>query len=195
MDPKTRIEMMVAKGLRAQLKTGSLLTGQLFVEVDFFPEAPPAKVLYGEQFPEIPTIPAPLQLITARVNQLLSKIETVPIEKIGQDLGDTLQNVKNLTASAELRQAIRDLDATLKETRELAQNLNMNVAPAITATLDQAQQTLVSVESTLGKDSPLQYEIREAMEELGDAARALRVLLDYLERHPDALIFGKGNAR
>jgi paraquat-inducible protein B len=195
MDPKTRIEMMVAKGLRAQLKTGSLLTGQLFIEVDFFPEAPPAKVLYGEQFPEIPTIPAPLQLITARVNQLLSKIETVPIEQIGQDLGDTLQNVKNLTGSAELRQAIRDLDATLKETRELAQNLNVNVAPAITATLDQAQQTLVSVESTLGKDAPLQYEIREAMEELGDAARALRVLLDYLERHPDALIFGKGNAR
>ncbi|MGD8657344.1 MAG: MlaD family protein, partial [Desulfobacterales bacterium] len=195
LDEKSQMEALIAKGFRAQLKTGSLLTGQLYVEWDFHPDAPPAQVKYGQKFPELPTIPAPLQIITTRVNDLLNKIETVPIEQIGQDLGDTLQNVKNLTGSAELQRAIRDLDATLKETRELAQNLNMNIAPAIMKTLDQAQQTLVSVEGTLGKDAPLQYEIREAMEELGDAARALRVLLDYLERHPDALIFGKGNAQ
>ncbi|MGD9150820.1 MAG: MlaD family protein, partial [Desulfobacterales bacterium] len=145
MDPKKQMEALIAKGFRAQLKTGSLLTGQLYVDWDFHPETPPAQVKYGQKFPELPTIPAPLQIITTRINDLLNKIETVPIEKIGQDLGDTLQNVKNLTGSAELQQAIRDLDATLKETRELAQNLNMNVAPAITETLDQAQQTLISV--------------------------------------------------
>jgi paraquat-inducible protein B len=195
MDPKKQMEALIAKGFRAQLKTGSLLTGQLYVDWDFHPETPPAQVKYGQKFPELPTIPAPLQIITTRINDLLNKIETVPIEKIGQDLGDTLQNVKNLTGSAELQQAIRDLDATLKETRELAQNLNMNVAPAITETLDQAQQTLISVEGTLGKDAPLQHDLRKALEELGDAARSLRVLLDYLERHPDALIFGKGNAQ
>jgi len=192
VDPKTRVEMMVAKGFRAQLKTGSLLTGQLFVEVDFFPEAPPAKVVYDEQFPEIPTIPAPLQLITARVNSLLSKIEAIPIEKIGQDLGDTLANVKHLTDSDELLHAVKNLNQTLQETRQLAQHINTDVAPAITATLDQAQQTLVTVEGTLGKDAPLQYEMRQAFNELGEAARSLRVLVDYLERHPDALIFGKG---
>jgi paraquat-inducible protein B len=125
MDPKKQMEALIAKGFRAQLKTGSLLTGQLYVDWDFHPETPPAQVKYGQKFPELPTIPAPLQIITTRINDLLNKIETVPIEKIGQDLGDTLQNVKNLTGSAELQQAIRDLDATLKETRELAQNLNI----------------------------------------------------------------------
>ena len=129
------------------------------------------------------------------MSSLLSKIETVPIEKIGKNLDDTLENVKNITASAELMQAVRALNQTLQETRELAQNLNTNVAPAITATLDQAQQTLVSVESTLGKDAPLQYEMRQVLKELGDAARSLRVLLQYLERHPEALIFGKGKAQ
>lgn len=195
VDHKTEIETLVAKGLRAQLKTGSLLTGQLFVDLDFHPDAPKAQVLYGEKFSELPTIPAPLQIITARVNNLLSKIETVPIQKIGKDLGDTLQNVKKISESKEVLESIQALNETLQSTRRLVQNLDSNVAPAISSTLDQAQKTLVSVEDTLGKDAPLQYELREALKELGEAARSLRVLLEYLERHPDALIFGKGKAQ
>ena len=195
VDSKKEIDMLVAKGLRAQLKTGSLLTGQLFVDLDFHPDAPEAQAKFEGQFTELPTIPAPLQLITTRVSSLLSKIETVPIEKIGKDLEDTLENVKNITASAELMQAVRALNQTLQETRALVQNLNTNVAPTITSTLDQAQQTLDSVAGTLGKDAPLQYEMRQALKELSDAARSLRILLEYLERHPDALIFGKGKAQ
>ncbi len=192
VDHKTQIEMLVTKGLRAQLKTGSLLTGQLFIDVDIYPDATPAKVIYREKYAELPTIPAPLQIITARVNNLLRKIEAMPIEKIGKDLQATLHNVKNLTDSAELLQTVRALNQTLQDTRQLAQNLNTNVAPAITATLDQAQQALISVEGTLGKDAPLQYELRQALKELGEAARSIRVLANYLERHPDAIIYGKG---
>ena len=193
LDEKSQMRALIAKGFRAQLKTGSLLTGQLYVDWDFHPDAPPAKVNFDGKYPEIPTIPAPLQIITTRVSELLTKLETVPIEKIGKDLGDTLQNVKKITESAELLEAVRALDETLQETRKLTKNLNSNVAPAITKTLNQAQQTLVSVEGTLGKDAPMQHELRQAIKELGEAARSLRVLLDYLERHPDALIFGKGN--
>ncbi|MBT8363488.1 MAG: MCE family protein [Deltaproteobacteria bacterium] len=193
LDENARMEALIAKGFRAQLKTGSLLTGQLYVDLDFHPDAPAAKVNLDGVYPELPTIPAPLQIITTRVSELLTKLETVPIEKIGKDLGDTLHNVKKITASAELLEAVRALDETLQETRALTKNLNSNVAPAITKTLDQAQQTLVSVEGTLGKDSPMQHELRQTIKELGEAARSLRVLLDYLERHPDALIFGKGN--
>jgi paraquat-inducible protein B len=192
VDSKEELDKLVAKGLRAQLKTGSLLTGQLYVDIDFHPDSPEAQVKYEGKFPELPTIPAPLELITARVSNLLSKVETVPIEKIGKDLEGTLENVKTITDSAELKQAVQALNQTLQETRELVQNLNTKVTPSITATLDHAQQTLVSVEGTLGKDAPLQYEMRQALNELGDAARSLRVLLEYLERHPDALIFGKG---
>jgi paraquat-inducible protein B len=193
LDDKSQMQALIAKGFRAQLKTGSLLTGQLYVDWDFHPDAPAAKVNLDGKFPELPTIPAPLQIITNRVNDLLTKIESVPIEKIGKDLGDTLENVKNITESAELLEAVRALDETLQETRALTKNLNANVAPAIAQTLNQAQQTLVSVEGTLGKDAPLQHELRQSLNELAEAARSLRVLLEYLERHPDALIFGKGN--
>jgi paraquat-inducible protein B len=191
-ESKRLVEKLVERGLRAQLKTGSLLTGQLFVDVDFHPDAPKAQVKYAGNFPEIPTIPAPLQVITARVNELLNKLETLPIEQIGKDLGDTLQNVKRLSESKELLQAVQALNETLQHTRQLVQNLDSNVAPAIGSTLDQAQKTLVSVEGTLGKDAPLQHEMRRALKELADAARGIRFLTDYLERHPEALIYGKG---
>jgi paraquat-inducible protein B len=172
-----------------------MLTGQLFVDLDFHPDAAEAQVKHGQKFPELPTIPAPLQIITARVTQILSKLESVPIKKIGKDLGDTLANVKRLSESKELLEAVQALNATLQETREFVQKLDSNIAPAISSTLDQAQKTLVSVEGTLGQDSPLQHEMRQAIKELGEAARAVRILTDYLERHPEALIYGKGKAK
>jgi paraquat-inducible protein B len=194
-DDKDRWEKQIVKGLRAQLKTGSLLTGQLYVDIDFHPDAPKAQLKLDGQFPEFPTIPAPLQIITARVNELLSKLETVPIEKIGKDLSHTLENVKTISESKELLGAVQALNETLQQTRLLVQHLDSNVAPAISSTLDQAQKTLVSVEGTLGQDSPLQHEMRQAIKELGEAARAVRILTDYLERHPEALIYGKGKSK
>jgi paraquat-inducible protein B len=192
MDRKQEMERLVAKGLRAQLKTGSLLTGQLFVDVDFHPEAPKAQIKYGQKFPEMPTIPAPLQIITARVNELLNKIEKLPIEQIGKDLGDTLQNVKRLSESKQLLEAVQALNETLQHTRQLMQNLDSNVAPAIGSTLDQVQKTLASVQGTLGQDAPLPHELRQTLKELAEAARGIRILTDYLERNPDSLIYGKG---
>jgi len=195
VDPNQEILKLVEKGLRAQLKTGSLLTGQLFVDIDFHPDAPKAEVKFDQNFPEVPTIPAPLQVITARVNELLSKLEKLPIEQIGKDLGDTLQNVKRLSESKQLLEAVQALNETLQQTRQLVQNLDSNVAPAIGSTLDQAQKTLLSVEGTLGKDAPLQHEMRRALKELAEAARGIRILTDYLERHPDSLIYGKGKEK
>lgn len=166
------MERLVKKGLRAQLKTGSLLTGQLFVDLDFHPDAPFAQVIYGERYRELPTIPAPLQQITARVNQLLNKLEKLPIEQIGNDLRDTL-----------------------KHTKLLVQNLDSNVAPAVSTTLEQAQKTLASAESVLDSESPSHHELKRALKELAEAAHAIRILADYLERHPEALIKGKGTSQ
>ena len=192
IDPSQNLQNLVDRGLRAQLKTGSLLTGQLFVDIDFHPDAPKAQVKFDGKFPEMPTIPATLQIMTARVNELLNKLETLPIEQIGKDLGDTLQNVKRLSESEELLAAVQALNQTLQHTRQLVQNLDSNIAPALNNTLEATQKTLVSVEGTLGKDAPLQHEMRRALKELAEAARGIRILMDYLERNPDALIFGKG---
>ena len=107
------INLMVENGLRAQLKTGSLLTGQLLVDFDLHPDAPPAKIDWEAEIPEFPTIPAPLEEITASLAQLLNKFERLPIEQIGNDLRDTAHGANQLVNSAELREAIAALNATV----------------------------------------------------------------------------------
>jgi len=192
LEENEEMEILVAKGLRAQLKTGSLLTGQLFVDFDFHPDAPPANIKYGRKYPELPTVPAPLEMITASLNQLLNKIEKLPIEEIGSSLKNTVQGAERLVNSAELKQSVVELNETLKNTRRLAKSLNSTVAPELSTTLQQGQKTLADIGSMVSPDTALYRELQRAMKELADAAKSIRVMAEYLERHPDALIYGKG---
>jgi len=80
----------------------------------------------------------------------------------------------------------------IKQTEALMKNLNTNVAPEMTATLEQAKKSLAAMEKIMSSDSPLSQDARQALEEFSGAARSMRILADYLERHPDALIYGKG---
>lgn len=118
-------EILIQKGLRAQLDTLSLVTGKLFVQLDFFPEAP--LQLYGASsvgldpgFFEIPTIQSIFQ-------RLGKTIENVPIDQIMEDLRATLQSVRELAASPEIPRSLRYLRQTLKDFRNLARNLDDKV--------------------------------------------------------------------
>jgi len=147
------VDSLVARGGRVQLRSGSLLTGALYVAIDFFPDAPAASVDWAQQPPHLPTIPGELQAIEARVVNIIKKLDQVPIKAIGDDL----------------KQAIGELDRTLVSAR---------------GTLDSAN-TMIEPNSVLGQ------QLDSTLQEVGGAARALRLLADYLERHPEALIRGK----
>ena len=223
-DYKKRNDYLVEQGMRAQLKTGSLITGQLYVELDFHPDAEPAQINWQGRYPQMPTVPTSMDEITTSLTQLLKKLEKLPIEQIGNDLRDTIQGAKRLVNSAELQEAIAALNATLnqaqqfaatlnkvitpelrsavanlnttlKHTRKLAQNFDRTVVPELDATLQEAQVTLKAIKGSVSKDSPLYYELMRVFKELTGAARSIRVMADYLERHPDALIYGKGKRR
>jgi len=174
-DSKAFLSFLVAKGLRAQLKTGNLLTGQLLVDFDIHPEAPPATVDFTGEYPGIPTIPSPLESILAKLDDVLKKLDKIPYGEIGK----------------ELQLAMVSLNANLEQTRRLTGNLNEQTLPKIHESLDAVQQTLDGMQRSLGPDSAVSIEARRAMAELGGAARSVRVLLDYIERHPEALLFGK----
>ncbi|UCF02650.1 MAG: MCE family protein [Deltaproteobacteria bacterium] len=178
VDRKRGMEILVEKGLRAQLQKGSLLTGQLLVGLDFHSDAPPAKINWDGRYPELPTIPTPMEEITSGVTRIVEKLDTIPLEQIGQDLQRTMANLSKTTAELE----------------KLVQKLDANVAPAATATLEQAQTTLRKVDRLLNADSPTGYELKRALAELADAARNIGILVDYLERHPDSLVFGKDDS-
>jgi len=97
----------VARGLRAQLKSGNLLTGQLTISLDLHEGAPPARIVWQEPYPEFPTIPTPLEEITERLTQLVKRIEKIPFDQIGADLRGSLA-----AAQAALTQAEKTMAST-----------------------------------------------------------------------------------
>ena len=189
---RKRLQELVDKGLRAQLKTGSLLTGQLFVELDFHDDAPPAELRVEDGVIVFPTIPGALEAIRADLTDLLNKLHNLPIEEIGKDLRSTVRGASELTNSEDLRQALRNLNNTLANSQQLTAQLNENTAPALEKTLNEAITTLTALQkNVLQEDSAIYFELTRTLTELSNAARSVREFADYLERHPDALIKGK----
>ncbi len=187
----SNLDALVAKGMRAQLKTGSLLTGQLYVDIDLHPEAEPAKVSYEGAYPVIPTLPSSMEELRASLAGVLAKIEQLPVAEIGTHLNNTLAGTDRLVNSPELTEAVESLNATIKDTRGLVQSLDARVAVEAAKTLEQAQSTLASLEDTVNPNSELYTQLTELVDELARAAQSIRLLADYLERHPSALIRGK----
>ena len=190
---ETLVDYLVERGLRAQLRTGSLLTGQIYIALDLFPDAKPAKLVRGGRYgyTEFPTTPTPFEEIGSKVTQLVTKIDKIPIEQIGNDLRDTLQGAKRFTNSPELGETLKSVNATIKELQLLAADLRTRTTPEVNATLEQARKSLAAAESAMNANSPLQNRLQATLDELARAAGALRSLADYMERNPQSILTGK----
>ncbi|RED48099.1 intermembrane transport protein PqiB [Aestuariispira insulae] len=207
------LKQQIEHGMRAQLKTGSFLTGQLFVDLVMEPDKPAnysKRNRYG--FPEIPTIPTSLEEITTSITQLVEKIERLPIDQLSNSMLRTAEGVEQLVTSDDIQETVRTLNATLLEYRTLAenaqdltQNLDQTVIPEAAGALADARATLAQTEKTiqsaqlmfgaansmLADGSPLRYDLENMLRELSASARSIRNLSAYLERNPSALITGK----
>lgn len=228
------VQGMIEQGLRAQLKTQSLLTGQLLVYLDLFPGTPITLVGLDPDVREVPTIPTTLEQLQARLEKIIDKLGGIKIDDLVRDVSLTLKGARDLMASPELKGAIMNADATLKSANTAIQDaqgvlkrldakletvgttadaaltdmralmvdakkslvkLDAQIEPLAASVRDastSAQGTLRTVDRTLGGDSRMGYEALRALRDVADAARSLKVLADYLERHPDALLRGKG---
>ena len=169
------LDALVAHGLRAQLKSGSLITGMLYVALDFFPEAPPVKLDWNKQPLVLATVPGTLEELETTLLHISRKLDNVPIEGI----------------AADLQKAIQSLNQTLQTTDLLMKRVHGELAPEAKETMVQARKTLESAEKLLNSDAPLQQDLRSSLRDLGRAADSLRSLTDYLERHPESLLRGK----
>ena len=167
-EERQRLDNMVVHGLRAQLRTGNLLTGQLYVALDFFPNSPKAKVNWDRDPPELPTIPGSLEELQASLKRIAAKLEKMPLEQIGNDLRQTLQSANAMIT-----------------------RIDTQVAPELAAAVAEARKAMTAVQGMTANDAPLQQDTREAIREMGRTAKAFRTLADYLERHPEALLRGK----
>jgi len=186
------LRRLVEAGLRGQLKTGSLLTGQLYVELDFFADAPPARLVERGGYRMLPTVPAPLEAVTTKVNGILTKVEAFPLEQIGADLSATLTEVRALVDSAALDGSLVELQRTLERIGSATEQLDEDVIPELNETVIAARRALANLNGLIGPEATLNVELTRTMREMGAAARSIRVFADYLDRHPEALIRGKG---
>ena len=163
------MQTLIDRGLRAQLRTGNLLTGQLYVALDYFPDAPKFVLNVGQRPLELPTQHGDLQELQKTVRTIAKRLEKLPLNEIGTEL-----------------------NKTLAQTALLMEQINKDVAPQAHATLESVQQAIDQAErSMLNGQAPLQQGAGEALRELSRAAQSLRALADYLERHPESLIRGK----
>lgn len=181
-DPRRLLDIFVERGFRAQLRTGNLITGQLYVALDFFPEAKKVALDWSKQPLELPTAPGSFEELQKSLTSIAAKLDKVPVEQLAGDLRASLQS----------------LDRTLKDTDMLVKRFDSEIAPEAQAaiadvrkTLEQARTTLEQTGGALAGDAPLQQDAREAMREITRAAQALRTLADTLERNPESLIRGK----
>ncbi len=167
-------------GLRARLMTGNLMTGKRFVDLDFFPDAPPATITRKGRYPELPTIPGSLEGIVAGMQRILNKLEKA-------DIDETLTNLNRLMVSTSNLMAVLEKDAP-----RLSKDLHDTLTEA-RSMLKHATMTLQTATETMTPEGEIGGQMQKALEEISAAARSIRVMAEYLERHPEALIKGKGN--
>jgi len=168
----TILQKLAAAGMRAQLRTGNLLTGQLYVALDFIPGPARDAPVGDDGVVRMPTAPGTLSELQPQIAEIVAKVSKVPFDEIGRDLRKTLGS-----ASKAIDQLSPDAQKTLAEVQR---------------TLQQAQATFESLDRNVtDPNAPVQKNLADTLEELQRTSRALRVLSDYLQQHPESLLRGK----
>jgi paraquat-inducible protein B len=168
----TILQKLAAAGMRAQLRTGNLLTGQLYVALDLIPGPARDAPVGDDGVVRMPTAPGTLSELQPQIAEIVAKVSKVPFDEIGRDLRKTLGS-----ASKAIDQLSPDAQKTLAEVQR---------------TLQRAQATFESLDRNVtDPNAPVQRNLADTLEELQRTSRALRVLSDYLQQHPESLLRGK----
>ncbi|QJI29065.1 MCE family protein [Pseudomonas sp. ADAK18] len=162
------MEQMVKHGLRAQARSANLLTGQLYISMNFVPNAKPVTFDSTARPMLIPTVPGSLDKAQEQLQAFVDKLSKIPIDQIADNLNGSLGQLNKTLA-----------------------NVNGQVLPEMRDTLVQTRKTLATANDSFAEDSPQRQQLGQAMDEVQRTARSVRVLTDFLGRHPEALIRGR----
>lgn len=163
------LAILAGRGLRAQLRSANLLTGQLYIALEDFPQVQKG-LRFKTTLPfEMPTIEADdLDKLQQNLSNIMAKLEKIPFDSIGKELNDTLKEFKILTI-----------------------DLNKQVTPKLSSALVQVESSFKNLDTMIAPGSPLPANIDAALEDIKRSLRSLRVLTDALQSQPDSLIRGR----
>jgi len=165
---KALLHQLVAQGLRGQLRMGSVLTGQRYVALDFFPNVPAVSIDTRRMPVELPTVPNTVEELQDQLANIVKRLDHVPFDEIGFNLEQALVNANSLF-----------------------QRIDTELVPQAHTTLAAAERSFNAANATLQQDSPMHTDIRQALTELRRTLAALKALSDYLEQHPESIVWGK----
>ena len=198
MSHQERLDFLIQRGLRAQLSVESLVLGQLYVKLDFFPGTPVVRTGFNKKYLEIPAAPTPREEIEQTLTRTLNEISTIPFKEISGRLLGVLSGVDTLVKSPDLKESIIALKNTMDQAEIMLTDFNVRSGQMMVSVQQSAQQmdtTLARLSVFIKKMDQLtgqdRYELYSAIRELSQAARSFRNLAEYLEQHPNDLIFGK----
>ena len=211
----TNVSRLIEKGLRAQLKMQSLITGQLMIELDFY-DNKPAVFLGDGKISEIPTI-------QSSIDEISRTLANIPFEQIAEKLTKSIEGIERIVNSPELSSALKSLDGAIKDIQSLVRNMDNKIGPlaseygllaknvngeidkladAIAKTLataeqasEQAKQFMIKTGDVTSANSPVVYELTRTLQELSAAAQALRTMSDTIAQQPESLLYGKGRSK
>ncbi|WP_456414475.1 PqiB family protein [Thiolapillus sp.] len=195
------LEKMVSRGLRARLMMGNLLSGQLIVDMDFDPEAEIASIDYSGKYPVLPTTPGSLSSITNSLVAILGKLKRLPLEEMGAHFLNVSEGLDALVNDAALPGSLQNLSLVLQRADRILSVVENKTSPLMNEItslsmdarkmVQQAERTLDALAKATSDQGSMGGELINTMRELAAAARAVKGVADYLERHPEALLQGK----
>ena len=192
---------LVKRGLRLQLHTANYLTGQMVLAMDFFPDMAQSDVTTEGDAIVLPNINGGLDSITNNLSDIAAKLGKLPLDEIAKNLNDTLRGASQLANGPELKQALQALAGAMTGARDVLGKLDAGASPflkrlpeiaqGLQAAVDRAGRLVASAESGYGEKSDFKRDLQRLLVQAGDTARSVRLLADYLDQHPEALVRGR----
>jgi paraquat-inducible protein B len=189
------VDRMINKGLRAQLALESIVTGQLFVQLDFMSNIPPRyHPEYADGYAEIPTAPSSFEKVQATLQE-------IPLTELANKTVSSITKLESILAAAQDEHTIHKLTTLLVDVKALAGHLDAHstslsrdvrqLSDRSTQAAAQATKTLESLDALLKRAEPVVNQGAATLDELSSTARTVRRLADYIERNPEALLRAK----
>ncbi len=195
------LSALVRQGMRAKVDSISFVTGQKSISLAFVPNAKVAEIAFEDGVVVLPSQGGGLDNVIDAVSDVATKLQQIPFAQIGDNADALLATVNSTVGGPELKQSLRSLTATLKDTQSLVHDTNIGLQPTLKRlpeisaqlqeTLRQANLAVASLSSSYGQNSDFQRNLERVLAQAGDAVRSVRLLADYLDRNPSALILGR----
>ena len=198
-DPAHVTDALVREGMRAVLESSNFITGQKTISLQFVPGAPAAAVGHEGDRLVMPSQNGGLDNITSSLSDIATKLDRIPIDEIGHNLNATLASLNRTVGGPDVKNALTRLSETLTDVQHLVRHTDQGLTPALQRLpriSNDLQQAVTRANAALGEggyggNSDFQRNISHVLDQVSDAARSLRMLADFLDRHPEALIRGR----